>query len=111
MSERILFLCTGNSCRSQMAEGFANKYSSYKAFSAGTKKTNLDPLAVKVMSEIDIDISQHFSKTFNDLVEFFLVEPPSLLCKKTSSSKSIKSFPYKINISIIFLSSSYNLLT
>ena len=67
MSERILFLCTGNSCRSQMAEGFANKYSSYKAFSAGTKKTNLDPLAVKVMSEIDIDISQHFSKTFNEL--------------------------------------------
>ena len=67
MSERILFLCTGNSCRSQMAEGFANKYSSYKAFSAGTKKTNLDPLAVKVMSEIDIDISPHFSKTFNEL--------------------------------------------
>ena len=55
MTERILFLCTGNSCRSQMAEGFANKYLSYKAFSAGTKKTNLDPLAVKVMSEIDID--------------------------------------------------------
>ena len=55
-----------------MAEGFANKYSSYKAFSAGTKKTNLDPLAVKVMSEIDIDISQHFSKTFNDLFDKFV---------------------------------------
>ena len=40
---------------------------SYKAFSAGTKKSNLDPLAVKVMSEIDIDISPHFSKTFNEL--------------------------------------------
>ena len=48
-----------------MAEGFANKYLSYKAFSAGTKKSNLDPLAVKVMSEVDIDISQYFSKTFN----------------------------------------------
>ena len=67
MSERILFLCTGNSCRSQMAEGFANKYLSYKAFSAGTKKSTLDPLAVKVMSEVDIDISQYFSKTFNEL--------------------------------------------
>ena len=67
MSERILFLCTGNSCRSQMAEGFANKYLSYKAFSAGTKKSYLDPHALKVMSEIDIDISQHFSKTSNEL--------------------------------------------
>ena len=50
-----------------MVEGFANKYLSYKAFSAGTKKSYLDPHALKVMSEIDIDISQHFSKTSNEL--------------------------------------------
>ena len=69
MSElkKILFLCTGNSCRSQMAEGFAKKFTCFQAFSAGTKKSELDLYAVKVMSEIKIDISDQFSKTVNEL--------------------------------------------
>ena len=69
MSElkKILFLCTGNSCRSQMAEGIAKKFTCFQAFSAGTKKSVLDPYAVKVMSEIKIDISDQFSKTVNEL--------------------------------------------
>ena len=65
--KKILFLCTGNSCRSQMAEGIAKKFTCFQAFSAGTKKSELDLYAVKVMSEIKIDISDQFSKTINEL--------------------------------------------
>ena len=65
--KKILFLCTGNSCRSQMAEGIAKKFTCFQAFSAGTKKSELDSYAVKVMSEIKIDISDQFSKSVNEL--------------------------------------------
>jgi arsenate reductase len=62
--KKILFLCTGNSCRSQMAEGWANLLlkPNYKAFSAGTKPGTLDPRAVKVMEEAGVDISGHRAK-------------------------------------------------
>ena len=62
--KKILFLCTGNSCRSQMAEGWANSLLQYnfKAFSAGTKPGTLDPRAVKVMAEAGVDISGHRAK-------------------------------------------------
>lgn len=67
--KNILFLCTGNSCRSQMAEGWAkalwdNKYTFY---SAGTKTHGLNPRAVQVMKEAGVDISSHTSKTTADL--------------------------------------------
>lgn len=62
---RVLFLCTGNSCRSQMAEGLARRDHgmSIEAVSAGTSPHGLNPLAVRAMSEIGIDISGHTSKT------------------------------------------------
>jgi len=62
--KKILFLCTGNSCRSQMAEGWAKKLfpGEVEAFSAGTKPGELDPRAVKVMAEAGVDISGHRSK-------------------------------------------------
>ncbi|MDQ7773448.1 MAG: arsenate reductase ArsC [Elusimicrobiales bacterium] len=61
---KILFLCTGNSCRSQMAEGWGRKLLAGKAevFSAGTKPGTVDPRAVKVMAEAGVDISGHRSK-------------------------------------------------
>jgi arsenate reductase len=61
----ILFLCTGNSCRSQMAEGWCRHLLSnrFDCASAGIEKHGLNPLAVKVMAEIGIDIASHFSKT------------------------------------------------
>ncbi len=64
MRTRVLFLCTGNSCRSQMAEGFLQAYGNdvYEAHSAGTKPSMLNPLAVEVMREIGIDISRQRSK-------------------------------------------------
>jgi arsenate reductase (thioredoxin) len=59
MKKKILILCTGNSCRSQMAEGFLKSFDkSLEVFSAGTKPAErVNPFAVKAMSEIGIDIS------------------------------------------------------
>ncbi|WOG29378.1 arsenate reductase ArsC [Endozoicomonas sp. 8E] len=66
---RILFLCTGNSCRSQMAEGWARNLlpSGYEAFSAGIEAHGLNPSAVRVMQEAGVDISRQQSQTLNDL--------------------------------------------
>lgn len=70
---RILILCTGNSCRSQMAEGFLRSFKpSWQVFSAGTKAAaRVHPKAVQVMAEAGIDLSGHAPKT----VERFLHEP------------------------------------
>lgn len=59
----IYFICTGNSCRSQMAEGFGKKYlgDEYNVYSAGVEAHGLNPRAVKVMAEAGIDISQQTS--------------------------------------------------
>ncbi len=67
--QRVLFLCTGNSCRSQMSEGLARhlKGDVIEAYSAGTVPKTLDPRAVTVMKEIGIDISSHYSKHVDDL--------------------------------------------
>jgi arsenate reductase (thioredoxin) len=64
MKKRILILCTGNSARSQMAEGLfrAKAADSMDVSSAGTKPKGLNPLAVEVMKEMGIDISNHTSK-------------------------------------------------
>jgi len=61
---RILFLCTGNSCRSQMAEGWARKLHPHRirACSAGITASELNPLAVQVMAEAGVDISKQRSQ-------------------------------------------------
>ena len=66
---RILFLCTGNSCRSQMAEGLCTSLMGdlFESYSAGIVKHGLNPFAVKAMQEIGIDISGNYSKTVDDL--------------------------------------------
>lgn len=65
----MLFICTHNSARSQMAEGLlrARYGDRYEIFSAGTKRTHVRPEALQVMEEIGIDISDHHSKTIDDL--------------------------------------------
>lgn len=71
---KILFLCTGNSCRSQMAEGWARhlKNGVLEPYSAGIETHRLNPEAVKVMAEAGVDISRHRSKRLGELrnVEF-----------------------------------------
>ncbi len=66
---KILFLCTGNSCRSQMAEGWARhlKDAIVDAYSAGIETHGLNPNAVKVMAEAGVDISGHRSKHVDEL--------------------------------------------
>lgn len=61
--KNVLFLCTGNSCRSQMAEGWAKSLlgEKFNFYSAGTKKHGLNERAVKVMGEAGVDISNHES--------------------------------------------------
>ncbi len=64
MTTRVLFLCTGNSARSQMAEAFLRKYGGeqFEAFSAGLEPKDIHPLTIQVMQEIEMDISNQTSK-------------------------------------------------
>ena len=69
---KILILCTGNTCRSQMAEGFLRSKLSkeYQIFSAGTKpETEVNPYAVKVMQEIGIDLSKQTPENVNKYIK------------------------------------------
>jgi arsenate reductase len=63
-TQRVLFLCTGNSARSQMAEAFLRKYGNgqFEPHSAGLEPKGINPLTAKVMEEVGIDISDHASK-------------------------------------------------
>jgi arsenate reductase len=69
--KNILFLCVGNSCRSQMAEGWAKHLKSdmFNSYSAGTQPKDIDPRAIKAMSEVGVDISSQSSKTVEKLSE------------------------------------------
>ncbi len=69
--KKVLFLCTHNSARSQMAEGLLHHLAGnfFEVFSAGTEKTFVRPLAIKVMAELGIDISYYKSKTFEQYLK------------------------------------------
>jgi arsenate reductase len=71
MVKRVLVICTGNSCRSQMAEGFLRDLTggSVEVYSAGTHPSFVHPLAIEVMREIGIDISGHTSKSVREFVD------------------------------------------
>jgi arsenate reductase (thioredoxin) len=71
MTHRVLILCTGNSVRSQMAEGLLRHLggSAYEVRSAGTYSTTVSPLAIEVMREIGIDISAHRSKPVTEFAQ------------------------------------------
>ena len=68
--EKIIFICTGNACRSQIAEGLMRHLASdrFEAYSAGSRPTKVHPSAITVMKEIGIDISSHTS----DPISFFI---------------------------------------
>jgi len=74
MKRSVLFLCTGNSCRSQMAEGWLRHLAGevYEVNSAGTNPASVNPRAIDVMAEVGVDISRHRSKR----VEEFLNQRP-----------------------------------
>lgn len=66
---KVLFLCTGNSCRSQMAEGWAHELKSdvIEPYSAGIETHGMNPYAVKVMAEAGVDITKQHSKLLTEL--------------------------------------------
>ncbi len=68
MKKRVLFLCTGNSCRSQLAEGLLRHYagSRFDVFSAGTKPVRVNAKAVLVMRELGLDLASHRSKNVDE---------------------------------------------
>ena len=68
---KILILCTGNSCRSQMAEGFLKAFDDQlEVFSAGTKpSTRVHPNAVKVMAELGVDLSHNYPKSVDEFLQ------------------------------------------
>lgn len=97
MKKRILFLCTGNSCRSQMAEALTRHYLGkyFDVYSAGTKPKGVNAYAIEVMAELEINISDQRSKTVDGLLsgKFDLV---LTLCDDAKESCPV--FPGKTNI-------------
>ena len=69
--QRVLFLCTGNSCRSQMAEGFLRELGgdAFEVASAGVDPTRINPLAIRVMAEAAVDISEQYSKSVDEMTD------------------------------------------
>ena len=85
--KKILFICTYNSARSQMGEGYVNSLYSdkFEAFSAGTEISEVKPQAIQVMKEVGIDISKHYSKHLKTFygIQFDLVITVCDNAKKT----------------------------
>lgn len=94
---KVLFLCTGNSCRSQMAEGWCRHLKSdiIEAYSAGIETHGLNPNAVKVMAEAGVDISAHTSQhvsAFDDIAFDYVVT----VCGH--ANENCPMFPGKANV-------------
>ncbi len=93
----VLVLCTGNSCRSHLAEGFlrAASGSAFQAASAGSKPAGyVHPLAIRAMAEVGIDISQHTSKHFN---EFLNQNVETVITVCGNADQACPMFPGQVN--------------
>jgi arsenate reductase (thioredoxin) len=91
---RVLFLCTHNSSRSQMAEGLLRTHGGthYQVFSAGTHPSKVHPLAIKVMAELGIDISEQAGHRAKGIEEFQAVPPMELVV--TVCDEAAEECPY-----------------
>jgi len=90
----ILVLCTGNSCRSQMAEGYLRHFAQHKAniYSAGIETHGVNPLTIKVMAEDGIDISGHTSNNVNEYAD---VDFDLILTVCSNAEENCPYFPSK----------------
>ena len=92
--KKILVLCTGNSCRSQMAHGFLEAMTDYQIFGAGTKPEPVNKYAAEVMKELDIDISTNSSNHIDEYVD----QEITLVLTVCDNAKEIcPVFPVKTN--------------
>ena len=94
MTEKILVLCTGNSCRSQMAEGYLRHFANEKAeiYSAGVETHGVNPNAIATMKEDGIDISNH---TANNIDEFYDVDFDFVITVCDNAKERCPYFPIK----------------
>lgn len=88
---RLLVLCTHNSARSQMAEGWLRKLAAEahleaEIWSAGTEKTVVKPAAIEVMGEIGIDLSRHWSKTIDEIPEAGAIDAVITVCDSANDT-------------------------
>jgi arsenate reductase (thioredoxin) len=95
---RLLVLCTHNSARSQMAEGWLRHYCqnlglTAEVFSAGTEKTRVKPDALTVMTEVGIDLSSHYSKTLEELPDAWNFDVVMTVCD--SANERCPVYPAK----------------
>jgi arsenate reductase len=97
MKRKVLFLCTGNSCRSQMAEAWTNhlKGNQFDAYSAGVAPKGVDPRAIKVMAEVGLDISGHESK---DVDAFGNTEFDYVITLCDNAKESCPYFPARTRV-------------
>ena len=84
MARNVIFICTGNSARSIMAEGLLTKYGSekYTAFSAGMEAKGINPYTVKVLDEIGVDTSTFQSKSVKDIMGRMEFDDAVIVCRK-----------------------------
>ncbi|MBK8154034.1 MAG: arsenate reductase ArsC [Saprospiraceae bacterium] len=94
MYEKVLVLCTGNSCRSQIAEGYLRHFAGDKAeiFSAGVETHGVNPRAIAIMKEDGIDISKHRSKNID---EYFNIDFDFVITVCDNAKESCPFFPTK----------------
>jgi len=100
--KKVLFLCTGNSCRSQMAEAWVNalKPDEWQAFSAGIETHGMNPFAISVMAESGVDMTGQYSKNVDELKDntFDLVvtvcDHAADHCPSLPSTLSVKHIPF-----------------
>lgn len=92
--KNILVLCTGNSCRSQIAEGYLRHFSNGKAevFSAGIKTHGVNPKAIEIMKEVGIDISNH---TSNNIDEYYDKDFDFVITVCDNAKENCPFFPTK----------------
>jgi arsenate reductase len=84
MTKNVIFICTGNSARSIMAEGLLNKYGGdkYKAYSAGMEAKGINPLTIKVLEEIGVDTSKFTSKGIKEIMGRMDFDDAIIVCRK-----------------------------
>ena len=94
MKKQILVLCTGNSCRSQMAEGYLRHFANGKAdiYSAGVETHGVNPIAIAIMKEDGIDISNH---TSNNMDEYFDIDFDFVITVCDNAKERCPFFPTK----------------
>jgi arsenate reductase len=94
--EKVLFICTHNAARSQMAEGLLRNLHGdrYEVYSGGTEPSSISPFAIKVLAEIGIDISGHRSKSVK---EFFKIKIDHVVTVCDNAKENCPFFPYGVN--------------